>query len=740
VGRSVVDRRRGILRRLSERGVLRVAASYAVIAWLLLQIADVTFEPLGVPRWVMITLITAAVLGFPVALALAWHYELGDHGLERDTAADAAARPIVHGLRRYADVAIIGVLLATVAALLVRQSDIGKPPPPDRPTIAVLPFANLSGDSAQEFFSDGLAQELIDRLGRVPGLAVIGRSSAFSFKGKALDTRTIAERLGATTILDGAVRRDGQRLKVSATLIDGPTGRTIWTDSFDREVTDVFAVQEELAAAVIDAIVPAARGDTRNSASPPPTRDIAAYDLYLLGRAAQEARTGERLRESIGYFERALHLDPDYAKAYAGLSRSLVLWQGYRGVPPPPDAQKRAEAAAYRALAIDPELSEGHAALGTVLRERDPARAEDSYKRALELNPNNIAALWDYSQMLSGDEARSAEHKALFTRVRGLDPRLAIVWMNVIAGLVDAGKTEQFQTEYAQALATLADDPDGLNLVAMPAVLEGLPTEAYRAAFAIEQAGNLNLALQATIFPLMMVDDFVRARTLAELARRRGSTTERTLQHLLHLAAASGDWPAADAIGRDIDAMGLVDPSSLGPVAFWLAVQGRYAEAAAVYARVGPLPEYPMVPTLGAALLGGLQGLPALLRTYRATGHTDEAEKLAAQRLASLRQAQTELDPFSAFRALDLAALAANEGYKDEAVAALRTAFEGAHLFWLFDPQLPWFRSLEGHPGYTEVLAERQRRIDEGRTEMRALEAQYPDSVIVKTIRSGQPP
>ena len=176
-----------LLQRLRERGVIRVAASYAVIAWLLLQIADVTFEPLGVPRWVMITLITAAVLGFPVAIMLAWHFELGDRGLERDTAADAAARPVVHGLRRYADVAIIGVLLATVAALLVRQSDLAKPPPPDRPTIAVLPFANLSGDPAQEYFSDGLAQELLDRLGRVPGLAVIGRSSSFSLKGKDLD-------------------------------------------------------------------------------------------------------------------------------------------------------------------------------------------------------------------------------------------------------------------------------------------------------------------------------------------------------------------------------------------------------------------------------------------------------------------------------------------------------------------------------------------------------------------------
>jgi hypothetical protein len=143
-------RQDGFLIRARRRGVLRVAASYAVIAWLLLQIADVTFEPLGVPRWVMTSLIVAAALGFPLAVALAWFYEIGDTGVQRDTADDGALRPVVHGKRRYADFVIIGALLVTVAVLLVRQSDIGKPPPPTSPAIAVLAFENLSGDPAQE--------------------------------------------------------------------------------------------------------------------------------------------------------------------------------------------------------------------------------------------------------------------------------------------------------------------------------------------------------------------------------------------------------------------------------------------------------------------------------------------------------------------------------------------------------------------------------------------------------------
>ena len=322
-------------------------------------------------------------------------------------------------------------------------------------------------------------------------------------------------------------------------------------------------------------------------------------------------------------------------------------------------------------------------------------------------------------------------------RVRKLDPRLAIAWSSVIASLIRDGKIEEFRTEYAQALAVLADDPDGLNLVALAARIYGRAPEAYRAAFAIEQAGNLDLALlPAAVVPHTQIEDYSRARALSEFARRRDSAWSLGLQNSISLAGASSDWLAVDAIAMDIAALGLVDPVSLGPIAFWLAVQERYAEAAAVYARIGPLPEDACC-GWGVALLGGDQGLPALLRTYRATGRADEAQKLATRYLASLRGPPPEEEDDPHLRALDLAALAANEGYRGEAVAALRTAFEHARLLWGFDPKLPWFRSLEGHPGYAEVLAERQRRIDQARAEMRAIEAQFPDSVIVKTVRAA---
>ena len=229
------------------------------------------------------------------------------------------------------------------------------------------------------------------------------------------------------------------------------------------------------------------------------------------------------------------------------------------------------------------------------------------YKRALELNPNNVTALWDYITTLN-NAGRPADQEALMASVRKLDPRLAIAWASVIGNLLQDGKIEEFRAEYAQALVALADDPDGLNLVARAARIYGWAPEAYRAAFAIEQAGNLDLALlPAAVVPHMQIEDNSRARALVELARRRGLDPARDLQFSIALAGASSDWLAVDAIAKDIAALGLTDPVSVGPIAFWLAVQERYAEAAAVYARIGPLPEYALG-GWGAALLGGRSG------------------------------------------------------------------------------------------------------------------------------------
>ena len=729
-----------LLQRLHERGVLRVAASYAVIAWLLLQIADVTFEPLGVPRWVMIALITTAVLGFPVAIMLAWHFELGDRGLERDTAVDAAARPVVHGLRRYADVAIIGVLLATVSALLVRQSDLAKPPPPDRPTIAVLPFANLSGDPEQEYFSDGLAQELLDRLGRVPGLAVIGRSSSFSLKGKGLDTLAVAKRLGATTILEGAVRRDGARLKVSATLLDGRTGRTIWSQSYHRAMGDVFAVQEDVAAAVIASIAPAARGEPANTAAAPVTADVSAYDLYLLGLSAQEAEPGDRARDAVISREQALRVDPQFAKAHAALARALLIWLEHAVVPPPADAERRAETEIYKALALDPSSSEAHASLCALLSHAEHADAEANCKRALELNPNNTTALWEYWELLHDDD-RLDDAGVVMTRLAQLDPASLRFWRAHIRTALWQGGADAYKKEFERALQFFSADPDALNLLGRSARTRGFAAQALHASLLIERAGNLDLAVSAALVPLMLVDNYPRAKLMSDWLRRRDPLSDIALWFALELAVLTADRNNADALIAELSSRHAANPQGLGGVAFWLAVQGQYAEAAEVYARAGPLLDTQAnAPGEGAHACSA--ATPALLRTYRAMGRTDEAQSLATRCLEVLRRRfeDEEGTPRDTDTAFALAALAANEGYKDEAVRALDNNVERKPLEPFFDPRLPWYRNLEGHPGYADYLAERQRRMEQARAEMESIQEQFPNSVIVRMIRTGQPP
>jgi TolB-like protein/tetratricopeptide (TPR) repeat protein len=610
--------------------------------------------------------------------------------------------------------------------LLVRQSDIGKPPPPTNPAIAVLPFENLSGDAEQEYFSDGLAEEMLDRLGRVPGLTVVARSSSFSFKGKGLDAKAIAERLGVTTVLEGSVQRVGRRLRLTARLIDGATGRQAWSGSFDRELSDIFAVQSELAAAVVEAVVPASRGEIAEDPVVP-TNDLQAHDLYLLGRAAQETRV--KMADAVNYLEQAIQADPNYAKAHAALTRALLLWTFYQWEPAPPDAVQRAEVSAYRALAIDPQSSEAHAALGNVFAHAENfSAAASEYKRALEINPNNAVALWDFIVLLGRNPERKDEARPLIERLTRLDPRSPVLWRTRVSAAAEDGPGgDSVATVIDGAVAMLADDAAGLRLVGLEARINGYAPEAYRISAAIAKAGDAQTALFLAIRTWLLVDDLDRARRSAETMGRLGDaeTREGVRYFLREIAGLSGDFTTWAGFA-DMDAHP-DDANCIPEAAFWLAVQQRYAEAEERLVGCDPVPEG-AIGGLGAGLIGQSQLLPAMLRIYRATGRGAEADALAQLYLTKLRRKlRPDENPFAR---LDLAALAANEGLKDEAVATLTALFEQYPLVDFFFPQLPWFRSLEGHPGYDQLMAERKRRVDKAHAEMLQLEANAEKSIL----------
>ena len=311
------------LHRLRERGVIRVAASYAVIAWLLLQIADVTFEPLGVPRWVMVALIVAAVLGFPVAVALAWFYEAGDAGVSLDTAPAGVPRPAVHGVRRYADLAVIGVLLVAVAVLLVRQSDLGGGGS-GSPAIAVLPFQNLSAAADGQVLALGIAESVLHQLANLEKLAVISRTSSFALGDRKQDAREIGRQLGARYLLEGTVQSNPSRMRVTTQLIDTETGADVWSMRFDRPPGDIFEVQDEIALQVTKALELSLDASERDRLTGQGTENLAAYLAFLQGRQLQNSDRVADTRAAIEHFERAIRADPEFAEAYLRLAAAKL--------------------------------------------------------------------------------------------------------------------------------------------------------------------------------------------------------------------------------------------------------------------------------------------------------------------------------------------------------------------------------------------------------------------------------
>lgn len=267
-------------------------------------------------------------------------------------------------------------------------------------TIAVLPFANVSADPENEYFSDGITDELITTLGQVSGLRVVSRTSAFAFKNRSVDARDVGERLGAVALVEGSVRRVGSALRVTVHLVDARTGYELWSDSYGRDVEDIFAIQQEIARAIAARLV-GTLGSSVTLAERS-TRDAATYDLYLRGRHAWHRRTRDGLQQAIAYFEQAIAREPGYARAHAGLGDAYAVSAFYDYLPPR-EAYPRAEAAVRRAMQIDPSLAEPHATMGYIhtYYHLDASRGEDEFRRALAADPRYSTAHQWYANLLT---------------------------------------------------------------------------------------------------------------------------------------------------------------------------------------------------------------------------------------------------------------------------------------------------------------------------------------------------
>ena len=334
----------------------------------------------------------------------------------------------------------------------------GKPTPLDTRRIAVMPFVNMSPDPNDEYFADGLTEELISTMSRIGQFEVISRTSVMQFKKNPKPIREVSRELDAGTILEGSVRKSGSKLRVTVQMIDAAKDRHLWAESYDRELMDAFSIQSEISKAVADELKVRILPSEKTRLEQKPTEDTEAYSLYLKGRIYWSERTKEGVERAVRYFTEATKRDPNFARAYAGLADCLMIQENW-GFIPPEEAHEKRMAYVKKALQLDDSIAEAHAALGTILGsiDWDLKGAERELKRAIELNPNYATAHQSYGFGILSPQGRLDEAVAQLKEAERLDPLSPIIATNFGDMLLQAGRVAEAENQYRKVLASTPD-------------------------------------------------------------------------------------------------------------------------------------------------------------------------------------------------------------------------------------------------------------------------------------------
>lgn len=424
---------------LKRRRVFRALAAYAVVAFAVLQVVEPVMHGLHLPEWTLSFVVVALGVGLPIVLVLAWIFDLGPGGIQRTDTVDAPDASRAAARRIAFLLAVVGAVIAAplIAWHFARGRTSEATPPsaatrtPASASVAVLPFVNMSRDKDDEYFSDGITEEVINALANVEGVRVVSRTSAFAYKGKNLSVRKIGEELAVSTVLEGSVRREGNEVRIVAQLINAQDGYHLWSKTYDRQMSSVFAVEDELARSIAAALRPQLLKESAPLVQQP-TASAQAHDLYLRGRHFWNKRTDEDLRKALALFQQALEVDPNYALAHAGIADSYVLLSDYGSYSAAGISQARKHA--YKALELDGSLAEAHATLGLIgMYDYDWATAESEFKRAIELRSGYATAHHWYALLLT-TLGRFPEARVEADRALQLDPASLIV--NNMVGVV----------------------------------------------------------------------------------------------------------------------------------------------------------------------------------------------------------------------------------------------------------------------------------------------------------------
>jgi len=402
-GRSAVDERGresiNFFAELKRRNVYKVAVAYIVGGWALSEGISQVFPVFDVSNAFIRFVVILIIAGLPVALVLAWMFEITPEGIKRTGTADAMPASAKPKKYLWLYIVIIGSAVSIGLFFLGRYSARNSagatgasPLELSQKSIAVLPFDNLSRDPDNAFFTEGVQDEILTRLAKVADLKVIARTSTQHFKSAPDDLQQIAKQLGVTNILEGTVQKAGDQVRVNVQLINAMTDAHLWAETYDRKLTDIFAVESEIAKTIAETLQAKLTGSEKSSIAKAPTANPEAYELYLKGRFFWNKRTGDDLRKSIEYLKQAIAKDPGYALAYAALADSYGLLRFYGGASPA-ESVVPAEAAAKKALELDDSLAEAHASLGLIATEElEVNRGVNELQRAIQLNPNYATA------------------------------------------------------------------------------------------------------------------------------------------------------------------------------------------------------------------------------------------------------------------------------------------------------------------------------------------------------------
>ena len=466
------------IRELKRRNVFKVGIAYLVTAWLLIQVVDILLDNIGAPAWVLQTLFVVLGVGFFITLFFAWAFEMTPDGVKREKDVDRSQSITPHTGKKLNNATL--VLMAVAISYLLfdkfsdkspdtnsgAQTEVAEARPEDKPdqdevtetprqSIAVLPFDNRSRNVDDEYFSEGIHDDLLTNLARISSLKVISRTSVTQYKNTEKTIPAIAEELGVANIMEGAVQRSGNTVRINVQLIDAETDEHLWAEIFDRELTaeNLFAIQSEISGKIADALEATLSPEEEQRINEFPTQNLQAYNAYMKGRQLMVQRDSEGLGQAMESFKRAVELDPDFALAWVGIADSAALMEQH-GSLNPDERNRIMEAAVNKALEINPNLGEAYTSKGSHHDNlNQPEQAEAAYKRAIELSPNYATAYHWYSLLLGSTNNRLQESLDLINKAAELDPLSPIIKSNIAMRYGRMGRFAEEESTYLQNIS-----------------------------------------------------------------------------------------------------------------------------------------------------------------------------------------------------------------------------------------------------------------------------------------------